>query len=181
MPLPAGSGLRAHVADEDVAPAGARNTTPVSLFDLPLGEYPQWTITEEHAPERGEHVGALLLAWHAGSRHQLLTAPSLAFGAAVQALRQLAELTGPVEAVQSAVARYSRRGFEAAAVTALGIRMTARVHGPPEPHRTAPSGSRTRTPDPDCAASRGVSTGSDRRSPTLGRWIIRWHRHSGTW
>jgi len=114
-----------------------RNLPPVSLFDLPLGDHPVWIITEEHASERGEQVDALLPAWHATSKHKLLTEPRLAFGAAGHALRQLAELTGPIEAVQSAVARYSRRGFDAAAVTALRVGISARVPGPPGPHRTA--------------------------------------------
>lgn len=127
-------------ATHEIAVARARHPrdpAPVSLFDLPLGEHPQWTITEEHASEQGEQVDALLPAWHAASKHHLLTEPRLAFGAAGQALQQLADLTDPIEAVQSAVARYSRRGFHAAAVTALGIRASARMPGPPGPRRTA--------------------------------------------
>lgn len=114
-----------------------RHLTWVSLFDLPLGEHPPWTITEEHVPEQGEQVDALLPAWHAASKHDLLTEPTLAFGAAGQGLQQLADLTGPIEAVQSAVARYSRRGFEAAAVTGLGVAISAKIPEPPGPHRTA--------------------------------------------
>lgn len=119
----------------------------VSLFDLPLGEHPLWTITEEQTPERGEHVEALLPAWHVSSEHDLQAVPELAFGAAAQSLQQLARLRGLTEAKQSAVARYGRRGFEAAAVTVLAVAASARMPPPPGPHRTAPqpSDSRTRT------------------------------------
>src|SRR6266542_2990151 len=87
----------------------------VSLFDLPLGDSPLWTITEQPAPVGGEHVDAILPAWHAHSEHNLLEVPALAFGAAGESLRQLADVDGYIEAAQSAVAKYSRRGFEAAA------------------------------------------------------------------
>jgi hypothetical protein len=109
----------------------------VSLFDLPLGEHPLWAITETQAPARGEHVEALLPAWHARSKHDLLAVPGLAFGAAGESLRRLADVPGYIEAWQSAVARYSRRGFEAAAVTVLAVMLSARQPPPPGPYRTA--------------------------------------------
>jgi hypothetical protein len=110
---------------------------PVSLFDLPLGEHPLWTITEKQAPERGEHVEALLPAWHAASEHDLLAVPELAFGAAGQSLQRLADLRDRIVATQSAVARFSRRGFEAAAVTVLAVTVSAPMPPPPGPYRTA--------------------------------------------
>jgi len=110
---------------------------PVSLFDLPLGEQPLWTITEAHERERGEHVQALLPAWHAVTKHDLLTVPELGFAAAGQSLQRLAEVEGIIEASQTAVAQYSRHGFEAAAVTELAVTLSARLPAPPGPHRTA--------------------------------------------
>lgn len=90
-----------------------------SLFDLPLGDSPLWTITE--SPGRpGEHHTAVLPAWSARSDHNLMR-PELGFPTVAAAL---VDLIGPatVEARQSALARYTRTGFEAAAVT--GIAMT---------------------------------------------------------
>ena len=89
------------------------------------------------APHRGEHVEVLLPAWHADSSHDLLAVPGLAFGAAGAALQQAANVGGFIEAVQAAVARYSRRGFEAAAVTVLGVTLSGRMPPPPGPYRTA--------------------------------------------
>ncbi|MBO1753986.1 hypothetical protein [Allobranchiibius sp. CTAmp26] len=126
-------------AHEIAAAEGHARAGPgaVSLFDLPIGENAQWTITEERAEERGERVDALLPAWSASSEHDLLTEASLGFVAAGDALQQLAGLPHPAKAVQSAVARYGRRGFEAAAVTVLGIPASGRVARPSGPYRTA--------------------------------------------
>lgn len=46
----------------DIASTRAAFQTPPSrsLFDLPLGDGPLWTITEHDAPARGEHVEAVL-------------------------------------------------------------------------------------------------------------------------
>ncbi|MEV6370681.1 hypothetical protein AB0L86_27725 [Micromonospora musae] len=92
-----------------------------SLYDLPLGETPLWTIREEHTRSFGreELFSALLPCWKAESRHEL-TAKGLGFDTAVRALGEL--MGAPdlaYEATQAAVARYGRYGFEAAAVTAL--------------------------------------------------------------
>ncbi|MEU5566956.1 hypothetical protein [Micromonospora musae] len=92
-----------------------------SLYDLPLGETPLWTIREEHTRSFGreELFSALLPCWKAESRHDL-TAKGLGFDTAVRALGEL--MGAPdlgYEATQAAVARYGRYGFEAAAVTAL--------------------------------------------------------------
>ncbi|MFC0101070.1 hypothetical protein ACFFKH_26595 [Micromonospora marina] len=98
----------------------------LSLFDLPLGETPLWTLREEpvntFAPGgREERATAVLPCWSASSRHDL-TAPGFGFDAAARALGGLLGLTGPgFDAAQSAVARFGRYGFEAAAVTAFGM------------------------------------------------------------
>ncbi|NHO81878.1 hypothetical protein [Micromonospora sp. CMU55-4] len=96
-----------------------------SLFDLPLGETPLWTLREEptrtYADDgREERATAVLPCWSAQSRHDLAT-PGFGFDAAARALGELLGLTGPgFDAAQSAVARFGRYGFEAAAVTAFG-------------------------------------------------------------
>ena len=99
-----------------------------SLFTLPLGAAPLWEITEQPAqvtaPDgREERCTAVLPAWSARSEHDLGAHPGLGFGAAAAALAALAGLDPLVwDAKQVAVARYSRTGFEAAAVTGLAPR-----------------------------------------------------------
>jgi hypothetical protein len=66
---------------------------------------------------RGERCTAVLPAWSADGQHDL-TQPGLGFGAAKEAL---AGPEDPWEARQSAMARYSRVGFEAAAVTGMAV------------------------------------------------------------
>lgn len=106
----------------------------VSLFDLPLGEGPLWTITERPADltqPREEQCAAVLPAWSASSSHDL-GAPSLGFAEAAQALIGLLR-PGEYQsqAKQAAFARYSRTGFEAAAVTGVGIRTSAMIQRRP--------------------------------------------------
>ncbi len=93
-----------------------------SLAELPLGPGPAWLLREERAAAGGDVCTAVLPAWHAESEHDL-TDPDLGFGAAKNAL-----LPGPHpwDARQSATARYSRFGFEAAAVTAVAVSMAMR-------------------------------------------------------
>ncbi|MFF5180473.1 hypothetical protein ACFY2Q_20805 [Micromonospora sp. NPDC000316] len=95
-----------------------------SLFDLPLGDAPLWTIREEQVRTRArdgreERHSAVLPCWSARSEHDL-TAEALGFPAATAALaRALAQPTQGFEARQVAMARYDRYGFEAAAVTGM--------------------------------------------------------------
>ncbi|NYJ76117.1 serpin family protein [Allobranchiibius huperziae] len=127
-------------AAHDVAVARAQHgadAVSVSLFDLPLGDHALWTITEEEGVNPGEHVDALLPAWHANSAHDLTAEPKLGFVAAGHALQQLARLKGPIDAKQTALARYGRRGFEAAAVTHVAMATSARRAEPSGLHRTA--------------------------------------------
>ncbi|WP_089158139.1 serpin family protein [Micromonospora sp. NBS 11-29] len=126
--VPAGEVLAA--ARELAVTAAAMPDAPApgrrSLFDLPLGETPLWTLREEptrtFAPDgREERATAVLPCWAAESRHDL-TAPGFGFDAAARALGGLLGLAEPpFEATQSAVARFGRYGFEAAAVTAFGM------------------------------------------------------------
>jgi hypothetical protein len=90
------------------------------LADLPLGDGPLWRLRETTG--MSDNCIAVLPAWSASSRHEL-TDPSLGFAAAKDALAPI----DPWQARQSAVARYSRTGFEAAAATALGVALAARV------------------------------------------------------
>jgi hypothetical protein len=95
-----------------------------SLFDLPLGEGPLWTVRERHAPVtaasgREERCSAVLPAWEARSELDL-GHPDLGFPAGARAIAELLGLSEyDYEARQSAVARYTRVGFEAAAVSAM--------------------------------------------------------------
>jgi hypothetical protein len=90
--------------------------TPVERRDLAalsLGEGPMWLVREVDAAS--DRCIALLPAWSATSQHEL-SDPSLGFQAAIDAI---APEPGPWQAGQSAMARYSRTGFEAAAVTGM--------------------------------------------------------------
>ncbi|MFU8874614.1 hypothetical protein [Micromonospora sp. SL4-19] len=97
-----------------------------SLYDLPLGDTPLWALREETTRTfardgREEWATAVLPCWAAESRHDL-TPAGFGFDAAARALGTLLGPTDlPYEAVQSAVARYGRYGFEAAAVTGFAV------------------------------------------------------------
>jgi hypothetical protein len=121
------------VAHEIATASPLPDAPEISLFDLPLGDGPLWTITEQHADYGGQRIEAVLPAWHAATEYDLLSAPSLGFGAAGQSLLP----GGQVRAAQTAVAEYTQRGFAAAAVTALAMTVSGRVAPPPGPYRTA--------------------------------------------
>jgi hypothetical protein len=84
------------------------------LRSLPLGDGPAWVIREEAARSAADVCTAVLPAWSARSQHDL-GRPDLGFGAAASALAPGDDWT----AAQAAMAKYSRTGFEAAAVTVL--------------------------------------------------------------
>jgi hypothetical protein len=116
--------------DLGAALAAGRPLTRRSLFDLPLGEGPAWTITEDHAgitaPDgQEERCTAVLPAWSAHSTHQL-TDPRLGFATVRHALDPI----DPWQASQAAMARYTQIGFEAAAVTALAVAVSAVIPRP---------------------------------------------------
>ncbi|MEU1646910.1 hypothetical protein ABZ422_23535 [Micromonospora zamorensis] len=106
-------------AADGAQPAGAR-----SLFDLPLGDAPLWTVREERVRTRArdgreERHNAVLPCWSARSEHDL-TAPTLGFKAASTMLaKALAQPIESFDARQVAMARFGRYGFEAAAVTGM--------------------------------------------------------------
>ncbi|HTW03139.1 MAG TPA: hypothetical protein VMF87_22740 [Streptosporangiaceae bacterium] len=98
-----------------------------SLFDLPLGEGPLWAISERTGTVKGvsgrqERCSAALPAWSANSKINL-SAPGLGFPEAIAALAP----GGPWAAAQSAMARYGRVGFEAAAVSAAASTLAMTV------------------------------------------------------
>jgi len=115
--------------DLATALAVGRPLTLRSLFDLPLGEGPAWTITEEHtntaAGRTEERCIAVLPAWSAHSTNEL-TDPRLGFATVRHALDPI----DPWQAKQAAMARYTRIGFEAGAVTALAIALSAIAQRP---------------------------------------------------
>jgi hypothetical protein len=122
--VPAGDVL---AAAYELAPALATGGSVArrSLFDLPLGEGPLWSVSETTAPiksgaAREERCTAVLPAWTALSEH-VLSDPELGFGAAARALARGDQW----QARQVAMARYTRVGFEAAAVTALAVGLAA--------------------------------------------------------
>jgi hypothetical protein len=96
------------------------------LASLPLGEHPLWSAREVMAA--ADSCAAVLPAWSATSKHDL-RAPGLGFDIARQALVQNDD---PWAAQQAAMARYSRTGFEAAAISAMAVAAAARL---PAVHR----------------------------------------------
>jgi hypothetical protein len=111
------------VTDEAVA---AARTGERSLWDLPPGDGPVWTLAEEAIDNAGptgrrEQIGSVLPAWSADTEIQL-TDEQLGFPAAARAVAAALDVpSGAWTARQSATARYSATGFEAAAVTAFGV------------------------------------------------------------
>lgn len=108
---------------------GARIGDHVSLFDLPsgrseLGEVVEDTVAARGAVNRIEEGVAVLPTWQASTSLDLLSGPTAdGFRGAAQLLARLLP-AGPtaLDARQVAVATYSREGFEAAAVTGMGVR-----------------------------------------------------------
>ena len=118
---------------ERIVAAEARQTATTprqSLFDLPLGDGPVWTVTEEpgagrHPSERTERYTTILPAWSAHTKVDL-TGEDLGFGSAAATIAKAWGLkTWFYEAAQSAMARYSAEGFEAAAISALHVALAA--------------------------------------------------------
>ncbi|MEV6301395.1 hypothetical protein AB0M02_18440 [Actinoplanes sp. NPDC051861] len=102
-----------------------RGYEAVSLWDLPLGDGPLWTIREEMGVAYGtEAVSAVLPSWSATSEHDL-SRPGLGFDAATGTLEGLIGPGLQSEAKQIATARFDRYGFEAAAVTAFMVTTSA--------------------------------------------------------
>jgi hypothetical protein len=106
--------------------AAPRSVQRVSLFDLEPGDGPLWLLQEEEVETpardgREEQYRVFLPAWSAQSQMDLTDQP---LGVPVAA-NALADALGlgvlPYSAAQSAIASYSRVGFEAAAVTGFAV------------------------------------------------------------
>lgn len=108
-------------AAHDISQATGSSPRRRKLSDLPLGDGPFWTITEDRRAG-GDQVRVVLPAWKASSDHDLTADPELGFGALGRALSEALPAAPDMQARQSAVARYNRWGFEAAAVTAVALR-----------------------------------------------------------
>lgn len=91
------------------------------LSELPLGDGQFWSITEDRRPG-ADQVRVVLPAWQASSNHDLTSDAGLGFRAVGRALAEALPAVPDIQARQSAVARYNRWGFEAAAVTAVALR-----------------------------------------------------------
>jgi hypothetical protein len=103
----------------------------LSLFGLPLGDGPVWSVTEEHAAAGpAEQVACVLPAWAAETSLGLLGDPALGFPAIAQGILAALNLgPHPYQASQAAIARSTAVGFEAAAVTALVFPVAAFLPG----------------------------------------------------
>jgi hypothetical protein len=121
------------VATEALEPRQQRG---LSLFELPLGEGPIWSITEQLvATKQGleEEFVSVLPAWSAETDIDLGGDRTLGFPVAARTLAEALQLGEcPYDAQQRAVARYNAVGFEAAAVTGLAVLLSGR---PPTPGR----------------------------------------------
>jgi hypothetical protein len=130
------SDVRAAAHELGFALASSSSVDARSLFDLPLGDGHAWSITERQVTprERGdpepETYTGFLPAWTAASDLDLLSDGALGFPAACKSLGAFCR--GPVlsEAKQVAVARFDRRGFEAAAITSMAVRVSSPPPGP---------------------------------------------------
>ncbi len=174
-------------ADQGVEPAMVRaaalevsdGSPAISLFDLPLGGGHSWEITEREVPaavdgERSERIeSAALPAWSADSTHNLKG--SGLFGVA-PALSTLVGLLVPdpggddTEAVQRAVASYSRTGFEAAAVTVFAVRVGSARPAPPT-ERGVERTAILRFDHPHAVVARAGSGGRYGGLPLFSAWV----------
>jgi hypothetical protein len=140
--------------------AAGADVARCDLAALPLGEGPLWRLAEVTAPASG--CIAVMPAWSASSRHDL-TDPALGFATAVRSLIPSVE---GWDARQAAMARYSRTGFEAAAVTAAAIRVAAQI---PARHRVA----ELRFGHPYAVVAVATDTAGGREEPRSG--VSPWH------
>ena len=102
----------------------------VSLFDLPLGPGPAWTITEQaELSTVPEDITVVLPAWTARSDHDLASPTiDVGFGLAGSALDPVVRAgPGGMATSQAAYAAFTRTRFEAAAVTSMIRLASARM------------------------------------------------------
>jgi hypothetical protein len=122
-------------AAEEIVTSEARERASVhrlSLFDLPLGTGPLWSLREEPAQNvkthdgRTEQVVSVLPGWSATTDVELLGDEGLGFDEAAVIVAGTIDMDHFVyQARQVCTARYSAVGFEAAAVTGLAVMVSA--------------------------------------------------------
>jgi len=164
--------------------AAGRQPARRSLFDLELGEGPLWVVTErattvQTAGGREERCTAVLPAWSADSS-QDLKGPALGFDMAAAGLAELLGLAVyRYEAKQACVARYSRTGFEAAAITAIAVAAMAMRPRPEGVLRTAelrfghPFAVVAVAADEDHDPQRGTGASPWHGMPVFSAWVAR--------
>jgi hypothetical protein len=143
----------------------------VSLFDLPLGVGHSWLLSERREPgaHDDERFDIVLPAWSARSEHNLMSLPHSGF---VGAAHVLARLVGGVTAGarQVALARYTRTGFEAAAVTGVMMRSAAVIRRADVTIRSA----RVEFTHPFAVVAVGAGRGSPWAGvPLFSAWVAR--------
>ncbi len=127
--VPAGA-VHAAAHEVGVRLAAGDHTMRISLFDLPLGDGHAWKLDETVEDGAGtgdvESCSTAIPAWDATSSHRVLAAPG--FGALCATLDTFLRpeyRPGQYDALQVAVASFSRVGFRAAAITAVSTRAGA--------------------------------------------------------
>jgi hypothetical protein len=131
--VPAADVLASAAAIVSAEARAPRSVATCSLFDLALGEHEAWTISESR--EGSESIDSILPGWSADTKIDL-DHQNLGFPVVARAIKKVIGSVDPYEASQSALARYSAVGFEAAAITHLAVATSLRL-GPPGPKRQA--------------------------------------------
>jgi hypothetical protein len=152
-------------AAHQLAIAVARNAEVPrrSLFDLPLGDGPLWSVREEQsAGGPAEKVHAVLPAWSANDVLDL-SDDRLGFDAAGHAVGG----GDRWDARQAVMANYTRTGFEAAAVTAMAVRMAMR----PRQRKARIAELRFGHPYAVVAASQTQASGPWHGLPLFSAWV----------
>lgn len=108
------------------AVSGRRAARAVPLDELPLGQGHSWTLREvDPGPQsrNPEEFATVLPAWSAEATFDLLQDGAFGCDAALEVIGRW--ISGPPVAKQVALARYTRTGFEAAAVSMLAVAQSA--------------------------------------------------------
>lgn len=114
-----------HLVDRAAHEVALGTARPVPVTELEDGH--AWTVSERReqrsGPDEQEEWQTWLPAWEARSDHDLAGAPGMAeVFATLSGFARPEDQPVSFDARQSAVASYTRTGFKAAAVTAVGLR-----------------------------------------------------------
>jgi hypothetical protein len=104
----------------------ATEATTISLYDLDLGPGIAWDIIEREYEDTGgnkEKFNTIMAPWAMTSKHELLESPGVAAALSTMYtwLKEEWREGATFEAIQSTMAKFAKEGFEAAAVTAMGM------------------------------------------------------------